>query len=111
MSSVTPMKNYIIFRSARQAKPPCSFRYNPTLSLLPMEEGGGGSRRRREEVGTGGGGRRARWEEEGREEGGGRRRDGGSTLVEEEQRDGYGGRRGVRGRVTERGSERVGCMG
>ena len=34
MSSMTPMKNYIIFRSARQAKPPCSFRYNPTLSLL-----------------------------------------------------------------------------
>ena len=32
MSSMTPMKNYIIFRSARQAKPPCSFRYNPTLS-------------------------------------------------------------------------------
>ena len=24
----------VIFRSARQAKPPCSFRYNPTLSLL-----------------------------------------------------------------------------
>ena len=34
MSSMTPMKRYIIFRSARQAKPPCSFRYNPTLSLL-----------------------------------------------------------------------------
>ena len=34
MSSMTPMKNYIIFRSARQAKPPCSFQYNPTLSLL-----------------------------------------------------------------------------
>ena len=34
MWSMTPMKNYIIFRSARQAKPPCSFRYNPTLSLL-----------------------------------------------------------------------------
>src|SRR3954468_13937160 len=34
MRSMTPMKNYIIFRSARQAKPPCSFRYNPTLSLL-----------------------------------------------------------------------------
>ena len=34
MSSMTPMKNYNIFRSARQAKPPCSFRYNPTLSLL-----------------------------------------------------------------------------
>ena len=34
MSSMTPMKNYTIFRSARQAKPPCSFRYNPTLSLL-----------------------------------------------------------------------------
>ena len=26
MCSMTPMKNYIIFRSARQAKPPCSFR-------------------------------------------------------------------------------------
>src|SRR3954471_9167268 len=34
MRSMTPMKSYIIFRSARQAKPPCSFRYNPTLSLL-----------------------------------------------------------------------------
>ena len=34
MSSMTPMKSYINFRSARQAKPPCSFRYNPTLSLL-----------------------------------------------------------------------------
>src|SRR4051812_20948960 len=34
MRSMTPMKNYFIFRSARQAKPPCSFRYNPTLSLL-----------------------------------------------------------------------------
>ena len=34
MSSMTPMKNYAIFKSARQAKPPCSFRYNPTLSLL-----------------------------------------------------------------------------
>ena len=34
MRSMTPMKNYIIFRSARQAKTPCSFRYNPTLSLL-----------------------------------------------------------------------------
>ena len=34
MRSMTPMKNYTIFRSARQAKPPCSFRYNPTLSLL-----------------------------------------------------------------------------
>ena len=34
MRSMTPMKNYSIFRSARQAKPPCSFRYNPTLSLL-----------------------------------------------------------------------------
>ena len=34
MSSMTPMKSYIIFRSARQANPPCSFRYNPTLSLL-----------------------------------------------------------------------------
>ena len=34
MSSMTPMKSYAIFRSARQAKPPCSFRYNPTLSLL-----------------------------------------------------------------------------
>ena len=34
MWSMTPMKSYIIFRSARQAKPPCSFRYNPTLSLL-----------------------------------------------------------------------------
>ena len=34
MSSMTPMKSYIIFRSARQAKPLFSFRYNPTLSLL-----------------------------------------------------------------------------
>src|SRR3954469_19386678 len=34
MRSMTPMKNYNILRSARQAKPPCSFRYNPTLSLL-----------------------------------------------------------------------------
>ena len=34
MSSMTPMKSNNIFRSARQAKPPCSFRYNPTLSLL-----------------------------------------------------------------------------
>ena len=34
MSSMTPMKSYIIFRSARQAKTPCSFRYNPILSLL-----------------------------------------------------------------------------
>ena len=34
MRSMTPMKNYSIFRSARQAKLPCSFRYNPTLSLL-----------------------------------------------------------------------------
>ena len=34
MRSMTPMKNYTIFRSVRQAKPPCSFRYNPTLSLL-----------------------------------------------------------------------------
>ena len=34
MSSMTPMKSYTIFRSARQANPPCSFRYNPTLSLL-----------------------------------------------------------------------------
>ena len=34
MRSMTPMKSYIIFESARQAKPPCSFRYNPTLSLL-----------------------------------------------------------------------------
>ena len=34
MSSTTPMKSYTIFGSARQAKPPCSFRYNPTLSLL-----------------------------------------------------------------------------
>ena len=34
MWSMTPMKSYTIFRSARQAKPPCSFRYNPTLSLL-----------------------------------------------------------------------------
>src|SRR6266498_229772 len=34
MRSMTPMKSYIIFRSARQAKPPCSFRYNPTVSLL-----------------------------------------------------------------------------
>ena len=32
--SMTPMKNYNIFRSARQAKPPCSIRYNPILSLL-----------------------------------------------------------------------------
>ena len=31
---MTPMKNYTIFRSARQAKTPCSFWYNPTLSLL-----------------------------------------------------------------------------
>ena len=34
MRSMTPMKNYNIFRSARQAKPPCSFRNNPTLLLL-----------------------------------------------------------------------------
>ena len=34
MSLMTPMKSYNIFKSARQAKPPCSFRYNPTLSLL-----------------------------------------------------------------------------
>ena len=34
MRSMTLMQNYTIFRSARQAKPPCSFRYNPTLSLL-----------------------------------------------------------------------------
>ena len=34
MSSMTPMKNYTIFRSAKEAKSPCSFRYNPTLSLL-----------------------------------------------------------------------------
>ena len=34
MWSMTPMKSYTIFRSARQAKPPCSFWYNPTLSLL-----------------------------------------------------------------------------
>ena len=34
MRSMTPMKNYTIFRSARQAKPACSFRYNPTLALL-----------------------------------------------------------------------------
>ena len=34
MRSMTAMKSYTIFRSARQAKPPCSFRYNPTLSLL-----------------------------------------------------------------------------
>ena len=33
MSSMTPMKSYNIFRSARQAKTPCSFWYNPTLSL------------------------------------------------------------------------------
>ena len=33
ISSMTPMKSYTIFRSARQAKPPCSFQYNPTLSL------------------------------------------------------------------------------
>ena len=33
MSSMTPMKSYTIFRSAGQAKPPCSFWYNPTLSL------------------------------------------------------------------------------
>ena len=32
--SMTPMKNYTIFRSARQAQPPCSLRYKPTLSLL-----------------------------------------------------------------------------
>ena len=34
MSSMTPIKSYTIFRSARKAKPPCSFRYNPTLLLL-----------------------------------------------------------------------------
>ena len=34
MSLMTLMKSYTIFRSATQAKPPCSFRYNPTLSLL-----------------------------------------------------------------------------
>ena len=34
MWSMTPMMSYTMFRSARQAKPPCSFRYNPTLSLL-----------------------------------------------------------------------------
>ena len=34
MRSMTPMKSYTIFRSAWQANPPCSFRYNPTLSLL-----------------------------------------------------------------------------
>ena len=34
MSSMTPMKSYNIFRSASQAKPPFSFRYNPPLSLL-----------------------------------------------------------------------------
>ena len=34
MWSMTPMKSYTIFRSARQAKPPCSFRYNPTLLLV-----------------------------------------------------------------------------
>ena len=34
MRSMTPMKNYIIFKSARQAKPPCSFWYNPH-SLAP----------------------------------------------------------------------------
>ena len=34
MNSMTPMKSYAIFRSARQAKTPCSFWYNPTLSLL-----------------------------------------------------------------------------
>ena len=34
MNSMTPMKSYIIFGSATQANPPCSFRYNPTLSLL-----------------------------------------------------------------------------
>ena len=34
MSLMTPMKSNTIFRSARQAKPPCSFRYNPTLSPL-----------------------------------------------------------------------------
>ena len=33
MRLMTPMKSYTIFRSDRQAKPPCSFRYNPTLSL------------------------------------------------------------------------------
>src|SRR3954467_13797330 len=31
MSSMTLMKNYIIFRSARQAKPPCSFLWGPRL--------------------------------------------------------------------------------
>ena len=34
MWSMTPMKSYTIFGSVRQEKPPCSFRYNPTLSLL-----------------------------------------------------------------------------
>ena len=34
MWSMTPMENYTIFRSARKGKAPCSFRYNPTLSLL-----------------------------------------------------------------------------
>ena len=34
MRSMTPMKSYNIFRSARQAKLPCSCRYNPTLLLL-----------------------------------------------------------------------------
>ena len=34
MSWLTLMKTQCYLRSARQAKPPCSFRYNPTLSLL-----------------------------------------------------------------------------
>ena len=34
MWSMTLMENYTIFGSVRQAKPPCSFRYNPSLSLL-----------------------------------------------------------------------------
>ena len=34
MSSMTPMMSYTIFRSARQAKTPCLFRYNPTVLLL-----------------------------------------------------------------------------
>ena len=32
--SMTLMKSFTIFRSARHANPPCSFRYNPTLSLM-----------------------------------------------------------------------------
>ena len=32
MRSMSPMKNYTISRSTREAKTPCSFRYNPTLA-------------------------------------------------------------------------------